>query len=262
MPAVGKTGVVYIDPKASGFKARPAGVYLPPAALTAHPPKLPFYLLMMGQPGRPDPHYVEGIFNDYAKKHRGLAPIVLVADQVGPTQSDTLCLNSAKFGQVEDYIAKDVVSWAKQNLNILSERKYWTVAGYSNGGQCAISFAAKYPQVWGNVVDISGEEYPGAEHPASNLSSIFNGDQAAYDAEKPINIMAKHHYPDTHAVFTVGSDDSLYVAQAKRVSQAAREAGMIVDYHEVLNGGHLIKALAGGLTRGLQVLDKRWGLSQ
>lgn len=262
MPAIGKTGTAVIPATKSHFNARPAGIYLPPAALTAHPPKLPLYIMMMGQPGRPDPQYVAGIFDDFARKHHGLAPIVVLADQVGPGQADTLCLNTSKFGNVEDYVAEDVVSWAKQNLNVLSERKYWTIAGYSNGGQCAISFGAKHPNIWGNIVDISGEEFPGAEHPDDNLASIFNGNQAAYDAQKPVNIMAKHHYQDTSALFTVGSNDSVYVPQAKRVSLAAKAAGMKVTYHEIPNGGHLIKAINGGLTMSLAVFARRWGLAK
>lgn len=261
MPAQGKTGIEMIPPTVSGFQARPAGIYLPPAALTAHPPKLPFYLLMMGQPGLPDPQYVAGILDNYASKHDGLAPIVVVADQIGPAQADTLCVNSQKYGRVQDYLQIDVVNWAKQNLNISAERQQWTVAGYSNGGQCAISMAVKFPKVWGNVVDISGEEFPGAEKAAQNLAQIFNGDAKAYEAEKPINIMAKHRFPDTTAIFTAGANDPVYVGIAYRVSQAAKAAGMTVTNYLVPQAGHVGVALTGGLAEGFKLLYPRLGLS-
>lgn len=261
MPTQGRTGIAVIPPTLSGFQARPAGIYLPPAALSAHPPKLPFYLLMMGQPGLPDPQYVAGILNDYASKHQGLAPIVVVADQIGSAQADTLCLNTQKFGRVQDYLETDVVNWAKRNLNLLSNRRYWTVAGYSNGGQCAISMAAKYPQVWGNVVDISGEEFPGAERAAQNLAQLFDGNTQAYDAEKPINIMAKQHYPDTVAIFTAGANDPVYVGISDRVAKAARASGMTVNRYLIPQVGHVGKALTLGLARGFEVLYPRWGLA-
>jgi enterochelin esterase-like enzyme len=162
---------------------------------------------------------------------------------------------------VEKYINVDVVNWAKANLNILPDRDHWTIAGYSNGGQCAISFALKYPKMWGNVVDISGEEFPGAEDPAGNLAEIFGGNQAAYDAQKPINIMKGKQFPDTTAVFTAGSDDVTYVAAAKAVSAAAKASGMTVTYYEVPNGGHVGIALNAGLTKGFEVLYPRLGLS-
>lgn len=262
MPAKGEAGTQVIPATESGFTARPAGIYLPPAALTANPPRLPLYVLLMGQPGLPDPQYVSAALDDFAARNNGLAPIAIVADQIGPDENDTLCLDTAKYGNVEKYINVDVVNWAKANLNILPDRDHWTIAGYSNGGQCAISFAVKYPQMWGNVVDISGEQYPGAEDPAGNLRDIFNGNQAAYDAQKPINIMKGRQFPDTTAVFTVGSDDVTYVAAAKAVSAAARESGMSVTYYEVPNGGHVGIALNAGLTKGFEVLYPRLGLSR
>ncbi len=239
----------------------PRASICPPAALTANPPKLPLFVLMMGQPGLPDPQYVSAALDEFAARNNGLAPpIAIVADQIGPDQNDTLCLDTAKYGNVEKYINEDVVNWAKANLNILPDREHWTIAGYSNGGQCAISFAVKYPQMWGgNVVDISGEEFPGAEDPAGNLAAIFNGNQAAYDAQKPINIMKGRQFPpNTTAVFTVGSDDTTYVAAAKAVSAAARDAGMTVTYYEVPNGGHVGLALNAGLTKGFEVLYPSW----
>ncbi|MFJ4263067.1 alpha/beta hydrolase-fold protein [Paenarthrobacter nicotinovorans] len=262
MPAHGKVGTQVIPATASGFNARPAGIYLPPAALTADPPRLPLFVLMMGQPGLPDPQYVSAALDDFAARNNGLAPIAIVADQIGPDQDDTLCLDTAKYGNVEKYINQDVVNWARANLNILPDRDHWTIAGYSNGGQCAISFAVKYPEMWGNVVDISGEEFPGAEDPAGNLEEIFAGNQAAYDAQKPINIMKGKHFPDTTAVFTAGSDDLVYVAAAQAVSAAAQKAGMTVTYYEVPNGGHVGLALNAGLEKGFDVLYPRLGLSR
>lgn len=262
MPAKGTIGSAVIPAPASGFRARPAGIYLPPAALTSHPPALPLVVLLMGQPGNPDPGPVAAILDRYAAAHQGLAPIVVVADQLGDPAKDTLCLDTAQFGKVETYVNTDVLGWARTHLNVLTDRAHTTIAGYSNGGQCAISFVAKHPDLWGNVVDVSGEEYPGAEHAAGVLKSIFQGNQSAYDAQKPTVILAQHRYPDTVGVFTVSSDDRAYMPAAQHLSAAARSAGMQVTYYEVQNGGHGIGALNGGLDGGFAVLYPRLGLSQ
>ncbi|WP_155848429.1 alpha/beta hydrolase [Arthrobacter sp. 35W] len=261
MPAKGTTGTADIPATASGFTARPAGVYLPPAALTANPPRLPFVLLMMGQPGTPDPQYVAGILDTFAAAHQGLAPIVVVADQIGPGMDDTLCLDTAQYGKVQTYINTDVVAWARANLNILSERQYWTVAGYSNGGQCALSFAIKYPQLWGNLLDISGELFPGAENEAQNLATIFASSQSAYDAEKPLTILAGKKFAGTTAIFTAGSQDPQYAAVAAQVSDAARAAGMDVTLYLIPGAGHVGPALTDGLQKGFEVLYPRLGLA-
>jgi enterochelin esterase-like enzyme len=262
MPTAGRTGTANIPATASTFKARPAGIYLPPAALTANPPRLPLVVMMMGQPGAPDPSFVAAVLDRYATAHAGLGPIVVVADQLGPDEKDTLCLDSKAFGKVETYINTDVLTWAQAHLNVLPGRSSSTIAGYSNGGQCAISFGVKHPDLWGNILDISGEEFPGAEHPEQNLATVFGGDQKAYDAQKPLDLVAGKTFPNTTAVFTAGSDDTAYVATAQKVSSAARDAGMTVTYFEVPKGGHTVVALNGGLDKGFEVLFPRWGLAQ
>jgi enterochelin esterase-like enzyme len=262
LPAEGTTAEVVIPPKISGFASRPAGLYLPPAAQVPNPPALPLVVLMMGQPGTPDPQFIAAVLNNYASQHDGLAPIVVVADQLGDPYVDNLCLDSPLHGRPETFINRDVVDWARSHLHIIDDRKYWTIAGYSHGGQCAISFAAKYPSVWGNVLDISGEEFPGAEEPEANLREMFGGNQAAYDAVKPINILKQRTYPDTDAIFTASTDDPVYLEAARRLGAAARAAGMTVTNYEVPNGGHVIGALNGGLTKGFEVLYPRLGLSR
>lgn len=82
LPLHGAVGSALIPGTVSGFTARPAGIYLPPATLTTTPPPLPFLLLMMGQPGNPDPRYIATVLDTYAQRHAGLAPIVVVADQL------------------------------------------------------------------------------------------------------------------------------------------------------------------------------------
>ncbi|MET4146881.1 enterochelin esterase-like enzyme [Arthrobacter sp. UYCo732] len=134
--------------------------------------------------------------------------------------------------------------------------------GYSPGGQCAIYFAAKYPSLWGNVLDISGGEYPGAEEPVTNLREVFGGNQAAYDAQKPANIVGKRTYPDTTAIFTASTDDAVYLEAARHLSAAAEASGMTLTYYRVPNGGHVIGALNGGLEKGFEVLYPRLGLSR
>jgi poly(3-hydroxybutyrate) depolymerase len=261
LPASGTTGQVIIPNTVSGFKARPAGVYFPPAALVKNPPALPLVIMMMGQPGNPDPSFQATILNGFAARHHGLAPIVLVADQIGNPSVDPLCLDTARYGKAETYLTQDVVGWARTHLHVLQDPAHWTIAGYSNGGECALSLGAKYPNIWGNVLDISGEKYPGADRSAQTLASVFGGNTAAYQATWPLSILAKGTYPDTVGIFTVGSNDYVYRQEAIAVNAAASAAGWKTTYYEVLNGGHVLGALMGGLTEGYTVLYPRLGLS-
>jgi enterochelin esterase-like enzyme/uncharacterized membrane protein len=261
LPKVGKLGQVTIPGILSGFKARPAGLYLPPAALVKNPPALPLVIMMMGEPGNPDPIPQATVLDKMAAHNKGLAPIVLVADQLGDPFVDSLCLNTKQHGNVEKYITEDVVNWARTHLHVLQDPASWTVAGYSSGGECAVSFGAKYPNTWGNVLDISGEAYPGWGTRSEVAATVFHGSWAAYSATWPVNLLAGRRYANTVGIFTVGSDDNTYRPQAIEISNAARAAGWKSTYFEVVDGGHGDAALIGGLKEGYAVLYPRLGLS-
>ncbi|WP_166792603.1 alpha/beta hydrolase [Cryobacterium algoricola] len=262
LPITGTVEAVHIPATASGFTARDAEVYLPPAAQIANAPALPFVLMMMGQPGNPDASYIGSVLDTFALTHDGQAPIVVVADQLGDPSVDSLCLDTAEHGNVQTYIEQDVVNWARANLRIMSNRIDWTVAGFSNGGQCAISLAARFPDVWGNVISASGTTFAGTESEPTVLADVFGGDQAAYDATKPATIMSSTSYPDTDAVFTVGADDSVIGPPQKELSTVALGAGMATSYYEVPGEGHTIGALLGGLTKAFDVLALRLGFQE
>ncbi|MEV1128466.1 alpha/beta hydrolase-fold protein [Agromyces sp. NPDC049794] len=263
LPAVGTVGVP--DPgipnTASGFEARPAQVYLPPAARVADAPRLPLVVMMMGQPGEPDASFIGDVLDGYAAEHDGLAPIALVVDQLGDPANDPLCLDT-DLGNVETYLMQDVMPWARANLDVLQGRQFTTVAGYSNGGGCAAYLGAKYPEVFGNILAVSPVEYAGSDRSRQVLDSVFGGDQTAYDAVKPASIMAvRASYPDMTAIFTVGDDDAGYAPGAERLADAARGAGMFTTFARIRAADHGISGLVGGLEAGFALLYPRLGLA-
>lgn len=262
MPAHGVTGVIAggIPNEVSHFPARPAEIYLPPAALVANPPALPVVVLMMGEPGDPNPTIIAQVLEVFAQKNRGLAPIVVVVDQLTLPTFDPLCLDGPR-GNADTYVSKDVVPWIAANLNVSKDRRDWTFAGFSNGGGCAVYFGAKYPETWGNILDVSGIEFAGLTEQKAVLQEEFSGDQVAYDAIKPITIMATRNYPDTVAIFTTGELDSQYGPGQEAVSKAAAAAGMSVTFKRLPGVAHNDTSLMLGLPIGFDVLFPRMGLS-
>lgn len=266
LAAAGQQGTQNIPGTQSGFVARPAGIYLPPAALAPDAPALPLVIMMMGYPGNPDVSFTAGVLDQYAADHDGLAPIVIVADQIGGNGSsqDPACADSAAYGAAETYITKDVTAWARANLKIIDDPRYWVIAGYSNGGGCAIKYGAAYPEMFSNIIDVSGEEFPGSEDVSGVLATIYGGDQAAFDASKPVSIMASASpgtYAGTTAIFTAGSEDPGFVAASQTVAAAAQQAGMTVTSYVVPGADHLVSAITGGLDEGFRVLYPVLGLS-
>ncbi|OIH92446.1 alpha/beta hydrolase-fold protein [Curtobacterium sp. MCBA15_001] len=196
----------------------------------------------------------------FAALHDGLAPIVVVADQLGDPSVDPGCTDSARFGKVETYITRDVVEWANANLAVETTAASRLIGGYSNGGACALLYAARYPERFGNLLDVSGETFPGSEDPAAMLQNVFDGDQAAYDAQKPATVLARHRYPHSTAVFTAGSDDPVYAAAARSSRAAATAAGFDTRYAEVPHGGPVLGAIYGGFENCFTALYPRLGL--
>ncbi len=262
MPKVGRTAQVVIPPTVSGFVARPAGLYLPPAALTKNPPRLPLVIMMMGQPGNPDPSFQAQVLDRMAAQNNGLAPIVIVADQIGDPSVDTLCLDTKAHGNAQTYITRDVVAWARSHLHIDQDAAHWVIAGYSNGGECAAQLGAKYPNIWGNVIDISGEEYEGWQLRSQVVESVFHGDWSAYSATWPRTVLAAHRYPDSYGVFVVASNDPIFKPQTVAIEDAARAAHWKTTFHLVENAGHGVGILLAGLSDGYRDLSSRLGLSK
>ncbi|KOV80744.1 esterase family protein [Nocardia sp. NRRL S-836] len=248
----------------SSFKARPAWVYLPPAYSATPRPRLPVIVLMAGQPGNPRDWNDAGRLVDnmdaFAHAHDGLAPIVVVPDQLGALTANPLCLDS-KLGQAETYLARDVPAWVKQRLTVDERREAWTVGGISHGGTCSLQLAVRAPEVYGNFIDLSGQIEPTLGTRADTVKAAFGGDAAAFARVNPMDVLARQKFPQTAGVIVVGQSDRGFVEANAKVLEACRKAGMDVKWHE-LPGGHDWNVWRSGLYgHALPWLAARTGLS-
>src|SRR5258708_2954178 len=93
----GMVGRVVIAPTVSGFRARPAQVYLPPAWFARPRPRLPVVELLHGTPGMPEDWTRAGqadvTADRWAAGHRGVAPVIVMPDPNGGFMSDTECVD-------------------------------------------------------------------------------------------------------------------------------------------------------------------------
>ncbi len=87
MPSNGVVTEAAIPGNVSGFDARPATLYLPPAYLADPRAELPVLVLVAGEPGSPSDWLDSGrlatTVDAYASRHFGLAPVVVVPDALG-----------------------------------------------------------------------------------------------------------------------------------------------------------------------------------
>ncbi len=265
MPAKGTIGTVTIPGTVSGFHARNALVYLPPAALVANPPRLPLLMMLSGQPGAPynifDSVRLADLLNSYSQSHAGLAPIVIVPDQLGSAYRNPMCVDSA-LGNSATYLTVDVRNWVLAHLNVARNPSDWAIGGYSQGGTCSIQLGAAHPEIFGSVVDVSGELAPSLGSMQNTIRAGFAGSVAAYEAAKPVTVLAAHApYADSVAIFGVGQNDPRFAPSQHRVADAAAKAGMKVTFVTSPGTAHDWHTVRYTVERALPILYARWGLS-
>ncbi|MGN6325341.1 alpha/beta hydrolase [Pseudolysinimonas sp.] len=229
-PHDGVVAQVTIPATVSHFPARPAYVYLPPAAQVPDPPRLPVLIFLSGQPGAPQNVIQSGrmadIMNAFAHAHGGLAPIVVAPDQLGSPASNPMCVDSP-LGDSATYLTVDVPNWIRTHLAVQPQRSAWAIGGFSQGGTCSIQLGAGFPKLFGSIIDVSGQVHPINGSVAQTIARGFGGDAAKYRAAQPLSLLAAHApYSHVVGVFGSGALDAKYTPEANTVAAAARAAGI------------------------------------
>ena len=263
MPSTGIVSTASIPGLMSGFRAREAWIYLPPAYLSVPRAQLPVLVLVPGQPGTPrdwfDGGRLDAVLDSYAAANAGLAPDVVVADPLGSRLAQTLCVDSPA-GHAFTYLSVDVPAWIRSTLQIDPDPRHWAVGGMSAGGTCALQLAVNAPAVYPTFLDISGQDEPTVGTRRQTVDQFFGGDPVAFAAVNPLDVLARTRLPDTAGTIVAGSTDRTYGPQAQRVLAATTAAGVDVRYLE-LPGGHSWSVWGPGLSQSLPWLGTRLGLT-
>jgi S-formylglutathione hydrolase FrmB len=262
-----KAGAVYqadIPGVASGFEARPGYIYLPPAYLATPRPQLPVLVLLGGQPGDPrawvDSGAIQAMMDGFANRHHGLAPVVVMPDDLGSEFANPLCLDS-RLGRVQTYLTVDVPNWITSHLQVRPPEQGWAVGGFSEGGTCAVQLSTQAPRLYPFFVDISGQKAPTLGSRQLTISRAFRGDAAAFARVDPIVVLAHTRFPRNAGVFVGGTSDRVYTPQQRIMYFAARRAGMDVTFM-YLPGRHDWLVWRGGLERNVAWLASRLGITE
>jgi len=261
----GTVGTVTIPATVSGFVPRSALVYLPPAARVAHPPVLPVIEIFSGQPGSPNDLFVSGrldkVLDTFAAAHQGLAPIVVVPDQLGAPDRNPMCVDSA-LGNAATYLTVDVPNWIRAHFAVAAAPGGWAIAGFSEGGTCSIQLGAAHPELYGTILDISGEIVPKEGAPAATIKAGFAGNAAAYAAAAPAAILSRHGtYSDLTVIFAVGGNDARYLAWASTLRDAAKNVGAQTQLIVSPGTAHDWYTVNYALTKALPLITQRLGLA-
>ena len=91
----------------------------------------------------------------------------MIPDTDGGTHYALQCLNYPHGLQDMTYVGIEVPDWASRNLRIMPPGPAWGIAGYSEGGYCAVNIGLRLAPRFGYVGSMSGYFAPsGSEYPA------------------------------------------------------------------------------------------------
>jgi len=248
----------------SGLTARPAQIYLPAVYDSPNPPLLPVLVLVAGQPGGPDDWVTAGqlqpLMDGVAAAHGGLAPVTVVVDPNGADANDTMCMDS-DIAKADTYLSKDVPAWIAANLGIDSNKAHWAFGGWSYGGTCALEMTTRHPDLYPSFIDMAGELEPAVSADrAQTVQAAFGGDTAAFDAQVPMTLLARHRYPQVWGYFSNGSEEPQVGQWMTTQAAAARQAGMTVQTQVVPGQGHSWGVPHASLPPALDFLGQRLGI--
>ena len=93
------------------------------------------------------------------------------------------------------------------------------------------------PDLFGLTIDILGKLVPTMG--AKTLSEAFRGSRAAYEAIKPLPLLAWHTpYADSVAIFGAGAKEKRYGAYTRQIEAVAAGSGMKTRLVISPNSGH------------------------
>jgi S-formylglutathione hydrolase FrmB len=266
LPPTGKTIELEIPGTKSGFKARPAEIYLPPAWFRDTDRKLPVLYLMHGSPGYPVDWTRGGLADvtadQWAHAHNGIAPIIVMPDINGGLTEDTECVDSSR-GNAETYLTQDVRQFVINRFGTATAPQQWAVAGLSEGGMCGLVLTLRHPDLFrtfGDYGGLSGPRSGEADDAAAAQRDLFGGSKTEFDNHEPSVLLQRKVPPGLSGWFEVAHGDGGALAAANKVEPLSKKAGIDTCFVIIQGGSHNFGVFAQSFRDSLPWIAARLGL--
>lgn len=209
-------------------------VYTPPGFQHANRP----YPLLVLFDGDRNSMWIPKIL-DLMIAHGQIPPLVVVmTDESTPSiRNSELACNQ----QFADFLAKELVPWARSNYGVTDAPQDTIVAGSSYGGLASVFAAIKHPEVFGNVISLSG--------------SFLWKPQGEAQGEWLIRVVNKMPKLPLRFYLEVGLMESLpmEIEPNRHMEQALVAKRYPTGYAE-FDGGHSFLTWSEGMVHGLTFL--------
>lgn len=179
---------------------------------------------------------------DLLVAQRRIPPIVAVmTDNSVPSARRTELPCNPQFA---DFLAKELVPWAREHEHATTQTQRTIVAGSSYGGLAAVFAALRHPEVFGNVIALSG-------------SFWWKPDESKQPGWL-INFARTAPVSPTHFHIEVGLMESypLQIDSNRRMRDTLLAKGYPVTYFEY-DGGHSFLNWSQGMVAGLESFATR-----
>ncbi len=244
---------ISIPAASSGFHARTARVWLPPGFLTDPDRPRPVVELLGGTPSWTSDWTraaaIDTTADHVAAAHDGEAPILVMVDPNGSAFGDTECV-----GASEHYITEDVPAFIESHFAVPATRTSWAIAGYSEGGTCAVTLALRHPDRYSAFADMAGDAHPDVGGHSHTVRALFGGSESAYAAHDPDTLLTTQRFSDLAGWFGVGRADGSPRRATIRLANEAQAAGVEVQQYACA-GGHDFGFVGHALSAALPWLD-------
>jgi enterochelin esterase-like enzyme len=173
---------------------------------------------------------------------RQIPPIVAVmTDESTPSIRTTELPCNPEFA---DFLAKELVPWARKHYSATTSPKRTIVSGSSYGGLAAVFAGLRHPEVFGNVISLSGSFW---WKPEGSAQSEWLVQQMAQSPKRPLRFYLEVGLMEVGAV---GIDQ---VGSNRRMHQTLVAKGYPTGYAEY-DGGHSFLNWSEGMVHGLRYL--------
>ncbi len=143
--------------------------------------------------------------------------------------------------QFADFLAKELVPWARRNYYATTQAERTLVAGSSFGGLASVFAGVKHPEVFGNVISLSGSFWwkPDGDKESEWLTKLVHA-----TPKLPLRFYLEVGLMESY---------SMQIETNRRMRDALAAKGYPVGYSEY-DGGHSFLNWSGGLANGLEYL--------
>lgn len=173
----------------------------------------------------------------------------LVAVFIANPSAEARALELSCHPPFAEFLARELIPWVRRGWRVTADPARTAIAGSSLGGLAAGCAAFRFPDVFGNVLSLSGSFYwkpPGETEPEGLARRLAAGRKLPLRFYLEAGLMEDRPRPEGPSL----------LASNRHLRTVLQAKGYAVEYHE-FNGGHSILNWRGSIADGLLALFGR-----